>query len=174
MTPFFAELERYDAEVSRVRERMRLRLGGPALVGEIGARFWEGGKRLRAVVCLLSGRLCGLDPSTADEAAAGVELIHSATLLHDDVVDDAPTRRTRPTANRIHGSAAAVFGRGFFVFAGVADIRGVGECADAVAGGGRDESPGGGGSFAVAGAPGSGVGRGKIFCGDRAQDGEFV
>ena len=137
MTPFFAELERYDAEVSRVRERMRLRLGGPALVGEIGGAVLQGGKRLRAVVCLLSGRLCGLDPSTADEAAAGVELIHSATLLHDDVVDDAPTRRTRPTANRIHGSAAAVlvgdflYSRASQIFAELGNVRMLSRVADA-------------------------------------------
>ena len=137
MTPFLAELGKYDADVRRVRERMRLRLGGPALVGEIGGSVLEGGKRLRAVVCLLSGRLCGLDMAVADEAAAGVELIHSATLLHDDVVDDAPTRRTRPTANRVHGSAAAVlvgdflYSRASQIFAELGNVRMLSRVADA-------------------------------------------
>ena len=137
MTPFAAELAARDADVARVRERMRARLGGPALVGEIGGGVLEGGKRLRAVVCLLSGRLCGLDPRAADEAAAGVELIHAATLLHDDVVDDAPTRRTRPTANRVHGSAAAVlvgdflYSRASQIFAELGSLRMLSRVADA-------------------------------------------
>ena len=137
MTPFAVELEKREADVARVRERMRLRLGGPPLVGEIGGAVLTGGKRLRAVVCVLSGRLCGLDPKVADEAAAGVELIHAATLLHDDVVDDAPTRRTRPTANRLHGSAAAVlvgdflYSRASQIFAELGNLRMLSRVADA-------------------------------------------
>ena len=137
MTPFAAELAARDGEVARVRERMRARLGGPALVGEIGGGVLEGGKRLRAVVCLLSGRLCGLASDAAETAAAGVELIHAATLLHDDVVDDAPTRRARPTANRVHGSAAAVlvgdflYSRASQIFAELGSLRMLSRVADA-------------------------------------------
>ena len=137
MTPFASELEKHEPDAARVRLRMRARLGGPALVGEIGGAALEGGKRLRAVVCVLSGRLCGADPAVMDEAAAGVELIHAATLLHDDVVDDAPTRRTRPTANRLHGSAAAVlvgdflYSRASQIFAELGNLRMLARIADA-------------------------------------------
>ena len=137
MTPFAAELEKYEPDAARVRARMRARLGGPPLVGEIGGAALEGGKRLRAVVCVLSGRLCGAAAAMIDEAAAGVELIHAATLLHDDVVDDAPTRRTRPTANRLHGSAAAVlvgdflYSRASQIFAELGNVRMLVRIADA-------------------------------------------
>ena len=136
-TAFATELEKHDAEVARVRARMRARLGGPPLVGEIGGAALEGGKRLRAVVSLLSARLCGARSDAADEAAAAIELIHAATLLHDDVVDDAPTRRRRPTANRLHGSAAAVlvgdflYSRASQMFAELGNVKMLQRIADA-------------------------------------------
>jgi len=56
-----------------------------------------GGKRIRPVLALLTGKLCGLDqpvPGLLD-IAAGIELIHMATLLHDDIIDQSPLRRRR-------------------------------------------------------------------------------
>lgn len=58
-----------------------------------------GGKRMRPVMVLLSARACGSDHSDAVRLAAVIEFIHTATLLHDDVVDMSVMRRGRPTAN---------------------------------------------------------------------------
>jgi geranylgeranyl pyrophosphate synthase len=59
-----------------------------------------GGKRIRPLLAVLSARLFGmqhLSPQLID-AAAGIELIHMATLLHDDIIDESPTRRSKPSA----------------------------------------------------------------------------
>lgn len=75
-----------------------------------------GGKRLRPALYLLS---CRLGPNDDDEKfaiASAIELIHMATLVHDDVIDVADTRRGRPTANVIFGNHASVLA-GDFLFA---------------------------------------------------------
>ena len=59
------------------------------------------GKRLRPKLCLLSARLCGEPTENTFKAAALIEMIHVATLIHDDVVDDAELRRGWPSINRI-------------------------------------------------------------------------
>jgi len=59
------------------------------------------GKRLRPQLCLLSARLCGEPTENTFKAAALIEMIHVATLIHDDVVDDAELRRGWPSINRI-------------------------------------------------------------------------
>ncbi len=68
-----------------------------------------GGKRLRPLICLLAARAVGLAP--VDHQVAGaviIEFIHTATLLHDDVVDGSSQRRGRHTANQVWGNAASV------------------------------------------------------------------
>ncbi len=68
----------------------------------------SGGKRLRPQLVLLSGRACGGDTDTAVKLAAVIEFIHTATLLHDDVVDASELRRGNETANALWGNEAAV------------------------------------------------------------------
>ncbi len=78
----------------------------PQLAGYLIA---SGGKRLRPLLTLASARLCGL--TQGDEAinlAASVEFIHTATLLHDDVVDDSSLRRGAASANAVWGNKASV------------------------------------------------------------------
>lgn len=85
------------------------------IVPEIGLHLLgSGGKRIRPTVLLLSARLCSsgngqnrIDPSPI-EMAATMELIHTATLLHDDVVDNAPIRRGATSANRRWGNELSV------------------------------------------------------------------
>ena len=67
-----------------------------------------GGKRLRPVLLVLSASACGYRGNDHYVMAAVVELIHTATLLHDDVVDESSMRRGRPTANAEFGNAASV------------------------------------------------------------------
>ncbi len=76
----------------------------------------SGGKRLRPMVHLAAARLFGYEGSRHHTLAAIVELLHTATLMHDDVVDDSQQRRTRPTANAVWGSQAPVL-VGDFLFA---------------------------------------------------------
>jgi octaprenyl-diphosphate synthase len=67
-----------------------------------------GGKRLRPLVVLLSARACGADSNEQHSLAAIIEFLHTATLLHDDVVDTSDLRRGRSTANALWGNAPSV------------------------------------------------------------------
>jgi octaprenyl-diphosphate synthase len=67
-----------------------------------------GGKRLRPLLVVLAGRACGSSGHAHVEAAAFIEFIHTATLLHDDVVDASSMRRGRDTANEVFGNQASV------------------------------------------------------------------
>jgi octaprenyl-diphosphate synthase len=67
-----------------------------------------GGKRMRPVLVLLSARACGAADNNAVKLAAVIEFIHTATLLHDDVVDMSSMRRGRPTANEQWNNPSSV------------------------------------------------------------------
>jgi len=67
-----------------------------------------GGKRVRPLLTLASARLCDYQGRDAVRLAAAVEFIHTATLLHDDVVDGSATRRGRPAANRLWGNKPTI------------------------------------------------------------------
>ena len=68
----------------------------------------SGGKRLRPMLALLMARACGYQGKRHVDVAAIVEFIHTATLLHDDVVDESDMRRGKETANNVWGNQAAV------------------------------------------------------------------
>ncbi len=68
----------------------------------------SGGKRLRPLVVVAAGRACGCSPERQVAAAAIIEFIHTATLLHDDVVDESSKRRGHDTANEVWGNQASV------------------------------------------------------------------
>ena len=77
----------------------------PQLAGHIIA---AGGKRLRPILTLASAKLCGYQGVRQRKLAASVEFIHTATLLHDDVVDASDLRRGNPSANALFGNQASV------------------------------------------------------------------
>lgn len=80
-----------------------------ALISQIGTYIiGAGGKRLRPILTILSGKCLGYDEDKLYSLAAMVEFIHTSTLLHDDVVDESQLRRGRATANNLFGNAAAV------------------------------------------------------------------
>jgi len=79
------------------------------LINQIGHYIvGSGGKRLRPMIVLLAARALGYQGHRHIDLAAIVEFIHTATLLHDDVVDGSDQRRSRDTANAVWGNAASV------------------------------------------------------------------
>ncbi len=76
-----------------------------------------GGKRIRPVLCLAAARAAGTDPAEVLPAAAAIELIHTYSLIHDDLpaMDDDELRRGRPTSHVVHGEDVAILaGDGLF------------------------------------------------------------
>jgi len=88
-----------------------------------------GGKRLRPALLLLTAQACGYRGTHHHTLAAVVEMIHTATLLHDDVVDESDLRRGRETANALFGDAASVlvgdflYSRAFQMMVGVNNME---------------------------------------------------
>lgn len=88
-----------------------------------------GGKRIRPVLVLLMANAYGYSGTYHHQLATVVEFIHTATLLHDDVVDESSMRRGRKTANALFGNAASVlvgdflYSRAFQMLVSVGDIR---------------------------------------------------
>lgn len=91
------------------RELGRLVRDGAAPGTDSAAHLLEaGGKRVRPLAVLLSAACFGEVPAAARDLAAAAELVHLATLLHDDVIDDGQERRGMPTSRRIWGNAVSV------------------------------------------------------------------
>jgi octaprenyl-diphosphate synthase len=98
------------AELQDVEAEIRRQLDSPvALIQEMGGYIaGAGGKRLRPMLLLLAARLAGYLGPRSVRLACVVELLHTATLIHDDVVDQAPLRRGRPSANAHWGDDASI------------------------------------------------------------------
>lgn len=117
-----------DAVSALIRDRMASEHA--PRIPEITAHLVEaGGKRLRPLLTLASARLCGYDGDHHIRLAATVEFIHTATLLHDDVVDESRRRRGRPTANLLWDNKSSVlvgdylFARSFQLMVETGQIR---------------------------------------------------
>ena len=118
-----------------IRERLSSRV---ALIDQIaGYIVSAGGKRIRPRLVLLFSAALGFDGPERFELAAIVEFIHTATLLHDDVVDESELRRGRATANATFGNAASVlvgdflYSRAFQMMVSVNSLRVLDVLADA-------------------------------------------
>lgn len=118
-----------------IRERLASRV---ALIDQISAYIvGSGGKRLRPALVLLAAGVFGRVDARTHTLAAIIEFIHTATLLHDDVVDDSKLRRGRLTANAHYGNPAAVlvgdflYSRAFQMLVEIADVRIMRVMADA-------------------------------------------
>ncbi len=111
-------LEFFSEDMALVDAEIRSRLGSKVdLIPELsGHLVHAGGKRIRPLLTLAGARLFGaINPATI-KLAASVEFIHTATLLHDDVVDGSAQRRGRDTANAVWGNKAPIL-VGDFLFA---------------------------------------------------------
>ncbi|MCB1743395.1 MAG: polyprenyl synthetase family protein [Gammaproteobacteria bacterium] len=100
------------------------------LVNQVASHIiHSGGKRLRPLVVLLAARACDYPGHAHHDLAAIIEFIHTATLLHDDVVDNSSLRRGQSTANAAFGNSASVlvgdflYSRAFQMMVGVGSMR---------------------------------------------------
>jgi octaprenyl-diphosphate synthase len=100
----------YRHELDGVEDQVRRNLDSSVtLVNTVAAHILNsGGKRIRPLLLLLSARLCGYAGNEHHQLGSLVEFIHTATLLHDDVVDDADVRRGRRTARRVWGNQISI------------------------------------------------------------------
>jgi octaprenyl-diphosphate synthase len=98
------------ADLDRVEEEIAAQTGSAVEpVAEIGNYLLEGGgKRLRPALLILAAKFCGYRGDSAVRLGAVVELIHSATLIHDDVIDSSDTRRGRASVNSRWGNHMSV------------------------------------------------------------------
>jgi octaprenyl-diphosphate synthase len=127
------------ADMAAVNSVIRRRLDSDiALVRQVAEYIIaSGGKRLRPTLLLLAAGAAGYRGPHHYELAAVIEFIHTATLLHDDVVDESELRRGRKTANAEFGNAASVlvgdflYSRAFQMMVGVASMRVMAVLADA-------------------------------------------
>jgi len=99
-----------DGALVQVNERVSaLTAQSPFGAQEAMAHLLEaGGKRLRPLLTLLAARAVGGDETRAVPCAVAAELVHNATLLHDDVIDDGDVRRGRPAARLVYGNTLSV------------------------------------------------------------------
>jgi octaprenyl-diphosphate synthase len=102
--------EAYRDELEGVERQVRTNLDSSvALVNTVAAHILNsGGKRIRPLLLLLSARLCGYTGRDHHQLGSLVEFIHTATLLHDDVVDDADIRRGQRTARKVWGNQISI------------------------------------------------------------------
>ncbi len=121
-----------DADMAAVNLLIRDRMASrhAPRIPEVTAHLVEaGGKRLRPMLTLAAARMCGYDGPFHVHLAATVEFIHTATLLHDDVVDESARRRGRPTANLLWDNKSSVlvgdylFSRSFQLMVETGNLR---------------------------------------------------
>lgn len=119
------------AELERLNRRIRDQLGSsnPLMETVVDTYLRTKGKQIRPIVVLLTAKLLGSVNDKVISAAAAVELLHNASLIHDDVVDNSKLRRSKPTINAIWDNHIAVLVGDFFVSSAMqcaiatADIR---------------------------------------------------
>ena len=95
------------------------------LVSDVARHIlFAGGKRLRPLLLVLSAKLCGYDNAYAKTVSTALEYLHAATLLHDDIIDDAVLRRGKTVAHSLYGNAITVLVGDFLL------ARALAICAD--------------------------------------------
>ncbi|MDR3631523.1 MAG: polyprenyl synthetase family protein [Desulfocapsaceae bacterium] len=111
--------EQIKPDIQRVEEAMRQDLDTASdrlddlLLEVLRYGLFNGGKRFRPLLTILAARLCGGDVPDIHRLAIAFEYLHVATLFHDDVIDNADTRRGRPALNRVYGTVAAILAGDF-------------------------------------------------------------
>jgi len=113
---FLSGLDRISQPMELVESAMRAEVASDsALLQALGEHVLAaGGKRMRPALVLLAGELCGYQGPRTVQLGAALELLHTATLLHDDVVDLGKLRRGQPSANILWGNRRAILVGDFF------------------------------------------------------------
>jgi octaprenyl-diphosphate synthase len=122
---------RVSSDLARIEDEINRLLESDIPLISLVARYimGSGGKRLRPLLMILSSRVCGYNGNDDASLAVVFEFLHAATLLHDDVVDHAEFRRSRPAANTIWGNPAVVlvgdflYSKSIQIAVGYRDIR---------------------------------------------------
>jgi geranylgeranyl pyrophosphate synthase len=111
------------ARIPEIEEKIRVRSDGyhPALGAAVNHLLSSGGKRIRVVVTLLVGEMLKANPEHLVSLAAAIEALHTATLVHDDLIDGALIRRGIPTLNAQWSTPATVL-TGDYIFARAAGL----------------------------------------------------
>jgi len=106
----------YSAELDGFNERISLRLDSPneLMSTIVKSQLQTRGKQLRPLLLIMCARMFGPADDKVLASAAAVELLHNASLIHDDVVDNSMTRRSRPTVNALWNNHIAVLVGDFF------------------------------------------------------------
>jgi octaprenyl-diphosphate synthase len=115
------------AELRELERDLDLVARGPRVVQRAAHHLLDtGGKHLRPMCVALASKIGAGFTATARQLAISVELVHTATLLHDDVVDNAEVRRGQPAARAMYGNAASIFAGDWLLVEALRRIRGAG------------------------------------------------
>ena len=103
-------LDKFDPHFKKINEELSKSLSSRvSLIQDIGKHSLLGeGKRLRPLLFVLSSQLCGYQGDDVYLISTTFEYVHTASLLHDDVIDNADVRRNKPSASHVWGNSAAV------------------------------------------------------------------
>lgn len=109
--------------IKRVEQRMRRQADGylPDIAAALDLLLLSGGKRIRPALTLLTARMLGAEEDASITLATAIELLHTATLVHDDLIDSSLLRRGSPTLNSQWSAGATVL-TGDFIFARAAKM----------------------------------------------------
>ena len=120
-----------ESDMHKVETRLCEQMDSPiGRIPEVGTHLLSaGGKRLRPLLAVLVGRAAQADMEQAVAAGCAAELIHTATLFHDDVVDNGDVRRGRPAARMIYGNGVAVLVGDFCLARGLELVASTGSIA---------------------------------------------
>lgn len=121
VTATFFDLVRPDLPAVEARMRSGADLEHPTLNAAVDHLLSSGGKRIRPTVVLLAGAMLGAEHDRSLTLAAAIEMLHTATLVHDDLIDKASTRRGIPTINSRWNAGATVL-TGDYIFARAAQL----------------------------------------------------
>ena len=113
-----------EAEMQQLRALFRdaLHSSNPLLQQVVDHTLRRGGKLMRPMLTLLMAKLCGEVNSVAYHAAAALELLHTASLMHDDVVDDSDQRRGQPSTCAAFGNKTAVLAGDFYLATALTEV----------------------------------------------------
>ena len=113
--PIEKELRHFNEIVSKTLEN-----NNPLLADVIDFVFKKNGKQIRPILTYLSAKFCGEPNKETTEVAVSLELLHIASLLHDDVVDSSVRRRGQPSVNAVFDNKTAVLAGDFFLASSLA------------------------------------------------------